>query len=117
MKSLLRLLSIAVVAGYGFAAAAQEQVKLFKIVTAKDDIVIGLTADDVRTMGGAPELDKLAQWLNSAGQITVWRYAVGRDAGGNLQQTPSQRVAVFKNDTLRIEPFTSPLPVAAPPKQ
>jgi hypothetical protein len=114
MKAGFRLLAILLLAAYAAAVAAQEQIKLFKIVTARDDIVIGLTADEMRQLGQGPEIDKLAQWLNSSGQITVWRYTVGRDQAGNLQQVPSQRVAVFKSDTLRIEPFSTPLPIAAP---
>ncbi len=116
MKACVRLIAFLLATTYGLAAAAQEQVKLFKIITAKDEIVIGLTGDELRALGAAPDIDKVAQWLNSSGQITVWRYVVGRDPGGNLQQTPSARVAVFKTDTLRIEPFATPLAIAAPPK-
>src|SRR5262249_43454825 len=116
MGACFRLLAILLLTGYAFAAAAQEQVKLFKIVTAKDEIIIGLTNDELRGLGPAADLDNLAQRLASAGQITVWQYVVGRDQGGNLQQAPRQRVAVFKTDTLRIEPYTSPLPVVPPAK-
>src|SRR5262245_19449826 len=78
MKACLRLLAFVLVVGFAGAAAAQEQVKLFKIITAKDEIVIGLTGDELRKLGPAPDLDNLAQWLASSGHITVWQYAVGR---------------------------------------
>ena len=48
--------------------------------------------------------------------MTVWQYAVRKDASGALQQAPLRRIAIFRNDTLRIEPFASPLPVVAPEK-
>ncbi len=95
---------------------AEDSVKLFRIVTAKDEIVIGLTADDVTKLGSGPVLDNLAKSLASQGQMTVWRYAVRKDASGTLQQAPYQRVAVFKTDTLRIEPYATPLPIIAPEK-
>lgn len=111
------LLATALLAGTSLVAAAQEQIKLFKVVSPKDEVVIGLTNDELRAMGPRPDIDNLAQTLVSNGQITAWQYAVGRDQGGNLQQTPQKRIAILKNDTLRIEPMTSPLPVAAPPRQ
>lgn len=95
-------------------ALAQSQMKLFKIVSPKDEVVIGLSSDELRSFGSAPDLDNLAQRLASAGQITVWQYAVRKDQSGALQQAPLRRIAVFKNDTLRIEPYTTPLTIVAP---
>lgn len=116
MKARVGLLAASLVVGFSLAAAAQEQVKLFKIVSAKDEVVIGLTGDELKALGTAADIDNLAKRLVSDGQLTAWQYAVGRDQAGNLQQTPQKRIAIFKNDTLRIEPMTSPLPIAAPPK-
>ena len=47
---------------------------LFKIVTAKDDVVIGVAGTD---------LDALAKRLVADGQITVWQYAVHKAASGD----------------------------------
>ncbi len=109
-------LAVLLTLGFGAAAMAQDQVKLFKIVTPKDEVTIGLTTTELKSFGSAPDLDNLARHLAADGQMTVWQYAVGRDASGNLQQAPLRRIAVFKNDTLRIEPYTSPLPVVPPAK-
>jgi hypothetical protein len=95
-------------------ASAEDQVKLFKIVSPKDDVVIGMTSGELAKLGTGPELDALARHLAQDGQMTVWQYAVRKDSGGNLQQAPLKRIAVFRNDTLRIEPYASPLPVIAP---
>lgn len=97
-------------------ALAQDQVRLFKVVSPKDEVVIGLTAEELRGFGALPDLDNLAQRLASAGEITVWQYAVRKDQGGALQQAPLRRIAIFRNDTLRIEPYATPLPVIAPAK-
>jgi hypothetical protein len=92
------------------AALAQEMpVKLFKVITAKDEVVIGFTDPGAN-------VENLAQRLVSAGQITAWQYAVQRAADGSTVQAPLRQVAVFKSDTLRIEPY-NPAPLKAiPPK-
>jgi len=95
-------------------ANAQDEVKLFKAITSKDEITFGLTADELAGMGAGEAIKLIAQRLVSAGQITVWQYAVGRDASGGLQMNPLRRVAILKNDTLRIEPATTPYKIAPP---
>jgi hypothetical protein len=96
-------------------ANAQSAVKLFKMITAKDEVVIGLTDEELRSFGPRADLDNLAERLAAAGQITAWQYAVTRGADGSLVQAPLRRVAVFKSDTLRIEPYNpAPLKVMLP---
>jgi hypothetical protein len=97
-------------------ALSQDQVKLFKVISQKDEVVIGLTTGELRTFGQLPDLDNLAQRLATSGEMTVWQYAVRKDQSGTLQQAPLRRIAIFRNDTLRIEPYASPLPVIAPEK-
>jgi hypothetical protein len=95
-------------------AMAEDQVRLFKIVSPKDDVVVGVTAAELSKLGTGPELDNLARHLAQDGQMTVWQYAVRKDQSGSLQEAPLRRIAVFKNDMLRIEPYASPLPVIPP---
>lgn len=95
-------------------AQAQEQVKLFKVITSKDEITIGITASELAAMGSGEDLKLLAQQVNSAGQIVVWQYAVGRDTAGAMQMNPLRRVAILKTDTLRIEAATTPYKIAPP---
>jgi hypothetical protein len=61
--------------------------KLFKIITDKDDIVVGLSAAELKALGSGPELDALARHLTKEGQMTAWQYAV-------LVQAPLKRVAI-----------------------
>ena len=114
MKTRVALLAMALIAGNVLSAAAEDQMKLFKLVGPKDEVVVGLTADELRGFGSAPDLDNLAQHLATAGEMSVWQYAVRKGQDGNLQQAPLKRVAVFKNDTMRIEPYATPLPIIAP---
>ncbi len=84
------------------AALAQGVPSLFKVISAKDDVVIGVTGLDI---------DALAKRIVADGQITAWQYAVHKAANGDLEQAPLRRVAILRQETLRIEPFTSPLKV------
>ena len=113
-------LAFAAVLAFAFGPAATAlaqttEVKLFKIITAKDEVEIGLTDEELRSFGASPEIDALAKKLVDAGQITVWQYAVQRAADGTTVHAPLRRVAIFKTDTLRIEPFNpAPLKTVAP---
>ena len=118
-------LAAAIVAGFAVVALtvagspplrAQDQsaIKLFKMVTAKDEVVIGLNDEELRSFGPRPDVDNLAERLVSAGQITAWQYAVKKAADGSLVQAPLRRIAVLKSDTLRIEPY-NPAPLKALP--
>ncbi|HYU13778.1 MAG TPA: hypothetical protein VEK82_14460 [Stellaceae bacterium] len=96
------------------APAQTAEVKLFKVITAKDEVEIGLTDEELRSFGASPDIDALAKKLVDAGQITVWQYAVQRAADGTTVHAPLRRVAIFKTDTLRIEPF-NPAPLKTVP--
>ena len=96
------------------AMAQQPAIRLFKVISPKDEIIIGLTEADIRDLGGG-DVAALAKRLVAEGQITVWRYVVGRDASGNLRHAAQGKVALLRNDTVRIEPYAPALPVAPPP--
>jgi hypothetical protein len=105
----LQMLGLAVAAlAVGQPARADEAVpKLFKIITAKDEVVIGLADDELRSFGPASDLENLANRLVSVGQITVWQYGVTRASDGTTVEGPLRRVAILKSDTLRIEPYNA----------
>lgn len=99
---------------WALAAPAQgvPSVKLFKIVSPRDEIVVGVDADQLG--GGTPDVQRLAAALADKGQLTLWQYASQKDVTGALVQAPMRQVAVFKSELLRIEPYSTPLPVKAP---
>ena len=90
--------------------AQAQSVKLFKIVSAKDEVVVGI---DAAQLGSAttPEVQRFATLLADKSPLTLWQYASRKEADGTLVQAPLRQVAIFKNDLLRVEPYSSPLPV------
>jgi hypothetical protein len=83
---------------------------LFKIITVKDEIVIGLNADELGQIGGK-DAGAVAKALAAKGQMTAWQYAVKKAASGDLQQAPLRQVGLLANASLRVEPYASPLAV------
>ena len=108
------LLTLGTSAAGAADAADKPKMKLFKVVTLRDETVIGLKDEELRTFGPSGDLENLAQRLGSAGTIVVWQYAPKKGSDGQLQQAPAQRIAVFASGISRIEPYATPLPVVAP---
>lgn len=90
----------------------QAMTSLFKIITAKDEIVIGLSAEELGTMGGS-DAGAVAKTLVSKGSMTAWQYAVRKAANGDLEQAPKAKVGLIANESLRVEPYATPLKVIA----
>lgn len=87
-------------------------VSLFKIITVKDDITIGLSADEMSALGGT-DAGAVAKALVAKGTMTAWQYAVRKAANGDLEQAPLRKVGLIAHDSLRVEPYASPLKVIA----
>ncbi|WP_376089177.1 hypothetical protein ACE7GA_17485 [Roseomonas sp. CCTCC AB2023176] len=114
--SLTTGLSAGLAATLSRTASAQEApVRLFRVVGARDEVTIGLTAADLDAMGDAPDAARLARKLVADGQLTAWQYVVGRAPDGSTRHAATRQVAILRSDTLRIEPYTAAIPVAAPP--
>ena len=90
-------------------AAAADKVSLFKVMTAKDEIVIGLSADELAQMDG--NAGGVAKALVAKGSLSVWQYAVRKAATGDLEQAPLHKVGLISTESLRIEPYATPLKV------
>ena len=83
---------------------------LFKIITVKDEIVIGLSADELGQIGGK-DAGAVAKALAAKGQLTAWQYAVKKGANGDLQQAPLRQVGLLANSSLRVEPYATTVAV------
>ena len=94
------------------ARAAEEKptTRLFKVVTVKDEIVIGLDTAELTEIGGA-DAGAVASALKHNGTLTAWQYAVKKAQNGDLQQAPLRKVGLIASDSLRVEPLTTPLAV------
>jgi hypothetical protein len=90
-------------------ALAADKVSLFKVVTAKDDIVIGLSDDELSKMDG--NAAGVAKALVSKGSLGVWQYAVRKAANGDLEQAPLRKIGLIATESLRVEPYATPLKV------
>ena len=91
-------------------ALAADKVSLFKIITPKDEIVIGLSDDEMAQMEGN-NAGGFAKALVAKGSMSVWQYAVRKAPTGDLEQAPLHRIGLISHDTLRIEPYATPLKV------
>jgi len=85
---------------------------LFKVITVKDDIVIGLNADELSHLG-SQDAGAVARALAAKGEMTVWQYGVRRGPNGELQQAPTQKIGLLANSSLRVEPYTTPYAIVA----
>jgi hypothetical protein len=84
--------------------------RLFKIITVRDDIVIGLDIAELQEIGGA-DAGAVAGALKHKGTLSAWQYASKKAANGDLEQAPLRKVGLLAHDTLRVEPYASPLKV------
>jgi hypothetical protein len=87
-------------------------ISLFKIVSVKDEVVIGLSPEELATLGGS-DAGAVAKALTSKGMLNVWQYAVRKAANGDLEQAPLRKIGVIAHDSLRVEPVGTPLKVIA----
>ena len=91
-------------------ALAADKVSLFKIITARDEIVIGISEGDLAQIEGQ-NAGGIAKMLVAKGSMSVWRYAVHKSAGGDLEQAPLHKIGLIASDSLRVEPYATPLKV------
>ncbi|WP_338823273.1 hypothetical protein [Bradyrhizobium septentrionale] len=79
-------------------AFAADKISLFKVITSKDEIVIGLTDADLAQVEGQ-NAGGIAKMLVAKGSMSVWQYAVHKSArrsrtGAAAQDRPDrQRLA------------------------
>lgn len=90
----------------------QEKVTLFKVVTDKDEIIIGLSSQELQAIAGAEKnAGGVARSLADKKSLTAWRYSVIKSAGGELQIAPLYQIGLLASQSLRVEAYSSPLPV------
>jgi hypothetical protein len=88
------------------AWAQENKMNLFKVITVKDEIVIGLSDAELKGLGGTGA-GAVAQALAQKGVVTAWQYGVRRGSNGELQQAPTAKVGLISNTSLRVEPYTT----------
>ena len=96
------------------AWAQDAKMNLFKIITVKDEIIIGLTPEELQALGGN-DASAVAHALAQKGDLTVWQYNVHRGQNGELQQAPTARIGLLANASLRVEPYATPYQIVPHP--
>jgi hypothetical protein len=91
-------------------AFAADKVSLFKVITAKDEVVIGLSDDELAQVDGK-NAGGIAKMLVAKGSMSVWQYAVHKSSTGDLEQAPLHKIGLLATDSLRVEPYATPLKV------
>jgi hypothetical protein len=88
-------------------------VSLFKVITVKDEVLIGLNAQDIQSLGGQEKsaAGTIASALADRKELTVWQYAVRHGVNGELQVAPLHQIGLLAHNSLRVEPYTSPLTI------
>ena len=84
-KCLLATLAMLIAA----PAFAQGNVSLFKVISVKDEVVIGLNAEELSGLGGG-DAGAIAKALHAKGTLSVWqtRLARPRTATSNRRRAP-----------------------------
>jgi len=116
-RSLLRASAALLIVSTAHAIAQgnqkdQTMTSLFKIISVKDEIVIGLSPEELSAMGG-DDAGAVAKALASKGTLSVWQYATRKAANGNLEQAPRAKIGLIAHDALRVEPYKTPLKMIA----
>jgi len=103
-----RIVSLALAAACaGFAMPASAET-LFKIVTVKDDIVVGLSDAELSELGG--DAGGIAKAIAAKGSLSLWQYAVTQKDGERMV-APLQKVGILAAASLRVEPYKQPFKV------
>lgn len=97
------------------ASAQAPAVHLFRIVSQRDEVIIGLTPAELDALGTGPEAERIGRRLAAEGQIGAWRYVVGRAPDGSTRYGATGRISILRQETYRVEPYRAALPVAPPP--
>ena len=109
------VLVCAALAAIGAAArpghAETPDVALFKVVTIKDEILVGMPRAELASMGG--DAGGIARTLVGRGAITLTRFTIRKGPGGDLEIAPSSEIAILAHASIRIEPYAASLAVVA----
>ena len=106
----LGLASLIIGSVVSLPALAADKVSLFKVITSKDEVVIGLSDADLAQVDGQ-NAGGIAKMLVAKGSMSVWQYAVHKSASGDLEEAPLHKIGLIASDSLRVEPYPTTLKV------
>lgn len=97
---------------WGALADAAKPV-LLKIVTAKDEVIVAVPADEANAP--RPDAPSVGQALAAKGALTLWHYTTRKAADGSLEWAPRAKISVLAHESLRVEPYTPAVRVVPTP--
>jgi hypothetical protein len=104
----LRMLAGAVLTAAVALSTPAAAETLFKIITVKDDITVGLNDAELKELGG--DAGSIAKAIAAKGSLTLWQYAVTKQ-GAESVVAPRAKIGVLANSSLRVEPYKQPFKV------
>jgi hypothetical protein len=75
----------------------------------RDEFGIGFSPAQLAALGGR-DVEAVGRAL-SRGALTTWQFAVRRRDDGALEQALLRQVSILGHDSIRAEPYTTPLPI------
>jgi hypothetical protein len=93
---------------FTLAAAPAGAETLFKIITVKDEIVVGLNDAELKDLGG--DAGSIAKAIVAKGSLTLWQYAVTKKDGESMV-APRAKIGVLAASSLRVESYKQPFKV------
>ncbi|WP_424629427.1 hypothetical protein [Bradyrhizobium sp. SYSU BS000235] len=91
-------------------AFAVNRVTLFKVTTPKQEIVIGLTAKELKQLTGK-DAGSVEKALHEKGALDAWQYSTRRGASGEMEQAPVRHIKLASSDDTHVEAFSTKLKV------
>jgi hypothetical protein len=82
---------------------------LFKIVTVKDEVIVGLNDAELAELGG--DAGGIAKAIAAKGSLSLWQYGQKHAANGDREMAPVAKIGVLANNSLRVEPYKQPFKV------
>jgi hypothetical protein len=100
--------AIAAVLLCGQMSGVAQAETLFKIITVKDEITVGLNDAELKEHGG--DAGGIAKAIAAKGSLTLWQYAVTQK-GGERAVAPRAKIGILAAQSLRVEPYKQPFKV------
>ncbi|HZP79745.1 MAG TPA: hypothetical protein VFB45_26665 [Pseudolabrys sp.] len=103
-----RLVGAALAAAAFVTLAPASAETLFKIITVRDDVVIGLNDAELKELGG--DAGGIARAIAAKGSLALWQYERSFKDGERVI-APLAKVGMLAASSLRVEPYSQPFKV------
>ena len=85
-------------------ALATDKVVLFKVTTPQNEIIIGLTREELDRLPGK-DAEAVTRALQDKGTLTVWQYGARRRDNGEFEQAPMKKIGLNSSAGVHVEHY------------